>query len=98
MRKITIEAINAFNQSKPFFKSNTTVIVDKNCVKLVLFGNIIAYKYLISKRILKITNCGYFTNVTKERLNGLEGVFIRQKQGDWYLNGFKWDGKLITIL
>ena len=42
---------------------------------------------------LEITNAGWFTQVTKERLNGLPGVHIQQKDGKWFLNGREWNGK-----
>lgn len=44
-----------------------------------------------------ITNAGWQSNVTKERLNGLHNVSICQKKGVWYLNGQQWDGKLIKV-
>ena len=42
--------------------------------------------------------CGNWkTDTTKERLNGLQGVSIQQKKGEWYLNGELWDGSSIGI-
>ena len=49
------------------------------------------------KKVLKITNAGWKTNTTKERLNGLNGVRINQRKGVWYLNDKEWNGDLITI-
>lgn len=46
---------------------------------------------------LWITNCGWTSNTTKERLNGLNGVHITQKDWQWYLNGKEWDGNWIRI-
>lgn len=46
---------------------------------------------------LWITNSGWMTKTTKERLNGLPNVSIIQKSGDWYLNGEKWDGDWIEV-
>jgi hypothetical protein len=60
-----------------------------------LHGNLIAK--IDADGTLAITNAGWFTNTTKERLNGIPGVSICQKKGDWYLNGRKWDGGWITI-
>lgn len=94
MRKITDNAVNAFNLNKPFKSSNTEVKVENNIVDLYLFGHKIASK--MHNKML-ITNCGYFTNTTKERLNGLPNVRIQQKKGIWYLNGKEWDGKLIEV-
>lgn len=93
MRKITGSAIDAFKHSYPFNSGNTKVIVD-DTTRLYLFGNLIAEK--IENRLF-ITNAGYFTNTTKERLNALPNVGISQKKGKWYLNGKVWDGKRIQI-
>jgi hypothetical protein len=94
MRQITIESVNAFNEGRPFNKSNTQVTVYNEKTCLWLFGNCIATK---ENGVLKITNCGWPTVTTKERLNGLDGVSINQSKGQWYLNGEKWDGGLTTI-
>ena len=97
MRKITKESIEAFNNAKPFKKQNTEVQVLPNVTILKLHGNSIAYRYNDPKRTLSITNCGWESNTTKERLNGLNGVSIQQKKGVWYLNGKEWNGELINI-
>ena len=47
--------------------------------------------------MIQSTNCGWFSNTTKERLNGLPNVNIYQKNFEWFLNGKKWDGNLIDI-
>ena len=39
-----------------------------------------------------ITNCGWESKTTKERLNGLPDVRINQFKKKWYLNGEVWDG------
>lgn len=46
---------------------------------------------------LWITSAGWKSATTKERLNGLNGVSITQKDFEWYLNGKKWDGQWIRI-
>jgi hypothetical protein len=50
--------------------------------------------------VLQISNAGWASNTTKERLNGIPGVHIKQKNWTWYLNGQEWDGgwKRISIL
>ena len=68
-----------------------------NVTVLKLHGNAIAYKYNDPKQTLSITNCGWESNTTKERLNALPNVSIQQKNFVWYLNGKEWDGKLIDI-
>ena len=97
MRKITKESIQAFNNCKEFNKQNMQVEVLPNVTILKLHNNPIAYRYNDPKQTLSITNAGWETNTTKERLNALEGVSIQQKNFVWYLNGKKWDGELIEI-
>ena len=96
MRKITRESIDAFNSNETFSKANTTVTVSDTTTVLLLHGNSIAYKDIATGKV-EITNCGWDTTTTKERLNGLDEVEIRQRQGQWYLNGDLWDGNLIQI-
>ena len=97
MRNITIESINAFLSAKKFKKSNMQVEVLPNVTVLKYQGNEIAYRYNDPKKTLSITNCGWFSNTTKERLNGLPNVSIQQKNFIWYLNGKEWNGNLINI-
>lgn len=78
-----------------FNSSNTSVEVIEHASYLKLHGNIISVRYSDGK--LSISNCGWFSNTTKERLNALPNVHIQQKAGVWYLNGNVWDGKLIDV-
>jgi len=95
MRKITQDAIRAFYNRTPFKRGNTRVEVNEaNEARLLLHGNTIAY---ISDIKVLISNCGYFTSTTKERLNGLNGVSIVQRNFEWFLNGEKWNGGKIRI-
>ena len=96
MRKITINSIEAFNSNENFKSSNTEVVTDNHTTFLKLHGSTIAIKNIATNE-LKITNCGWETTTTKERLNGLEGVRINAKNFVWYLNGEAWNGKLITV-
>jgi hypothetical protein len=97
MRKITAQAVQAFENATPFKNGNTQVEVTPNCTILKLFGNPIAYRYNDPERTLSITNCGWPTDTTRERLNGIEGVSVSQSAGKWYLNGVEWDGNLIDV-
>ena len=97
MRTITQNAIENFLNAESFKSSNTIVEVLPNVTILKLFGNPIAYKYNDPEKTLSITNCGWKSNTTKERLNALPNVRITQVSGVWYLNGKVWDGKLIDI-
>jgi len=97
MRKITKQATAAFMDARPYKSSNTIVEVLPNVTILKLFGNKIAYRYNDPERTLSITNCGWQSVTTKERLNGLPNVSINQVKGQWFLNGKEWDGELIDI-
>jgi hypothetical protein len=104
MRKITKESIKAFLNAESFSKSNMIVKIEATenglpcLVRLYLHGNMIAERH-VNKRTerLYITNCGWFTNTTKERLNALPNVSIKQKNFVWYLNGREWNGELTEI-
>jgi len=112
-RKITNEASRAFDFSENFSKSNTQVRVTdkfgsidipgaKYYVTLSLHGNMIAEKYVDDDyRTIagtrKISNAGWMSNTTKERLNGIFGVRIQQKNFKWFLNDEEWDGNWISI-
>lgn len=97
MRQITKEASNSFIYGKNFNKANTKVeVMDNGDTRLYLHGHNIAL-FQLDKGTLHVTNCGYFTNTTKERLNGLLGVNICQKKGKWYLNGKEWNGEWTTV-
>jgi hypothetical protein len=102
MRKITQQSVNAFLSGQKFNNSNTAVTVRRpietvrEIVRLELHGNVIATRIQDSP-LFTINACGWFTNTTKERLNALPNVSIKQKAGVWYLNGEAWDGKNKTI-
>tara|TARA_S200002703_G_scaffold26985_1_gene23139 strand:+ start:1186 stop:1482 length:297 start_codon:yes stop_codon:yes gene_type:complete len=97
MRQITKESINAFLNAKKFTKQNMCVEVLPNVTILKLHQNPIAYLYNDPNKTLSISNCGWFSNTTKERLNALPNVDIRQKNFKWFLNGKEWNGNLIDI-
>ena len=97
MRKITEESVDAFLNAKKFKKANMEVEVLPNVTILKLYGNKIAYMYNDPERTLSITNCGWETTTTKERLNAIPGVSIFQKNWQWYLNDKQWDGGLIDV-
>jgi hypothetical protein len=97
MRDITQKAVNAFLNAQKFKLSNTKVEVLENVTILLYQDNPIAYLYNDPERTLSIQNCGWFSNTTKERLNGLPNVKISQKNFVWYLNGKEWNGNLIDV-
>ena len=95
MRKITQNAVNAFMRREPFKQSNTEVAVHPADTRLYLHGNLIAMIDLMGN--IKVSNAGYFTNTTKERLNGIPTVAVKQKNSEWFLNGEPWDGEWIAV-
>ena len=94
MRKISEEAADALIFGHAYNKSNTKVIKVVGGTRMYLHGNLIAEKI---NGILRITNSGWFTNVTKDRLNAFPNVSIYQVRGVWFLNGNVWDGSWATI-
>jgi hypothetical protein len=94
MRNITHESTSAFMTGEKYNSGNTNVSIYGETIHLYLHGHLIAKK---DSKGIKISNAGYFTNVTKERLNGIPGVSIAQRKGIWYLNGEQWNGEWITI-
>ena len=97
MRKITEDSVQAFMNAEKFKRDNTEVEVLPNVTILRLFSNAIAYRYNNPERTLSITNCGWRSKTTKERLNGLPNVSVYQYRRVWYLNDEEWDGKLIDV-
>lgn len=103
-RKITNEAINAFMSARQFNKDNTSVSIEpvrfamfgEKMVTLRLHGNAIAQR-LVGSNDIEITNAGWDSRTTNERLNGVPGVSICHKKGVLLLNGNVWDGEWTTI-
>ena len=94
-RKITIEAVDKFLSREPFKKSNMQVDQCYGQYRLKLHGNTIAV--LDEFNMLSISNAGWESNTTKERLNGLPHVRINQKKFQWYLNGNEWNGEWTRV-
>lgn len=90
MRLITSKIINAFMQGEAKKISNTHT----DGQSLWLFNNKIAEH---REDGLYITNAGWKSQTTKERLNALPNVSISNKKGEWYLNGNLWDGEWTKI-
>jgi len=95
MKTISLKAANALLNRKTLNTKNTKVVNDDRLTYMLLHGNMIAI--IDSENKLKISNCGWFTNTTRDRLNALPGIHIYQKNYVWYLNGKQWNGELITI-
>ena len=97
MRQITQRISTAFRNGRSLRIDNTYT----DGVAIWLFGNKIAeYRSDYNNEPLNglwITSAGWRTNTTKERLNGLPGVNITQRNHQWYLNGVAWDGNWIHV-
>ena len=90
MKQITREVVNAFIQGYNLDKANMKV----SNGKMYLHDNLIAINNGDS---ISITNAGWKSNTTKERLNGLPNVSICQKKGVWYLNDKEWNGEWTDV-
>lgn len=90
MKKVTQSITSAFVEGKPKKSPNTYT----DGLSLWLFNNKIAEH---REDGMYITNAGWKSRTTKERLNGLPNVSISQKKGEWYLNNNIWDGDWIKI-
>lgn len=101
MREITEKSVAAFKSATNVSISNTNVLSYESRVTMFLHGNRIAE---LDRRNSELTiwNCGYRTNVTKERLNGILFAYdldkIIQKAGVWYRADKKFiDGEVIKL-
>ncbi len=90
MKNITKKIVGAFNSGLAARSGNTKSTGNE----LFLFDNLIARR--VNGKI-EVRNAGWFSNTTKERLNGVSGVSVCQKNFDWFLNGKKWDGSWIGV-
>lgn len=99
MRKVTNEAVNAFINARPFKNSNTKVEIRNGETFLYLHNNMIAHK---GNNQLFITTCGWESNTTKERLNGILDAFnlprISQKNFVWFIGSEELNGKKVFNL
>jgi hypothetical protein len=96
MKQVTINSVDCLLNGGNKQFSNTLVQTVDNISKMYLFGNLIAV-FDHSNNKLKVSNAGWFSKTTKERLNGLPNVRIHQHKWKWYLNGNVWDGSLVEV-
>lgn len=98
--KITKDSVHAFIAGRQFNRENMSVDISTNYVSLRLHGNAIAIRDRETGGIF-ITNCGWFSNTTKMRLNYLLDSYnsprIYQKNWVWYLGNDQWNGNLVYI-
>jgi len=90
MRQITQEIVNAFQNSRSLRIDNSRTDGES----LWLFDNKIAE---IRRDGLWITNAGWDSRTTNERLNGLSGVHVRKQRGTLLLNDRVWDGGWVNV-
>lgn len=85
MRLITMEMSDAVHSRRYYKKSNTEVIIDNSNASVYLFENQIIQT---DGEEVVYDSCGYKTNTTKERLNGLmpQGYTIIQQQSEWHIS------------
>lgn len=92
MRKVTEQSARALRNGENYSNSNTKV---KDGV-LSLHNNAIAHIYTTEDgtKYLGLSDCGWQSNTTKERLNGIIdefglNVYISQKNFEWFLNTYE---------
>lgn len=90
MRQITRDIVRAFGNRQTLKIDNSRT----DGTSLWLFNNKIAEWRSDG---LWITNAGWDSRTTKERLNGLSGVQIQQVRGNWFLNGRRWSGGWVNV-
>ena len=89
MRQITELMSSAFRHWRNKSMSNTIVKYDDKwrTTSMYLHWNLIAVLY--DDWTLELDTCGWMSNTTKERMNGILEEFglwrIRQVKGDWFL-------------
>ena len=92
MRKVTMEIYKAFYLGIARSVGNTST--DGNAI--YLHGNKIVERR--NEREIWVSNAGWATVTTKDRLNAIAGVSINQKRGQWYLNNEAWDGSWTKVV
>ncbi len=97
MKQVTQIVIAAFNEGKAKKVGNTHT----DGKSLFLHGNKIAEH---RDDGLYISNAGWFSKTTKERLNGLPDLYISQKKYKWYIHrsteqdsSVEWDGSWVRV-
>lgn len=78
MKIITNESIEIFYNRGNLKKGNMKVVSDETLTTMYLHNNAIARLSLAGQ--LMISNAGWYSNTTRERLNGLKGVHVKQKK------------------
>ena len=90
MRQITQKIVWAFERRQILRIDNSRT----DGQSLWLFGNKIAEW---RNNRLWVSNGGWSSTTTKERLNGITGVHVQQRRGTWFLNGNEWNGSWVDV-
>jgi hypothetical protein len=90
-RKITAAATRALIDGHTFKSGNTEVILRGAMAVLTLHGNEIARRFASGK--LSVSVGGHNSLTTRERLNGIPGVYVHVWRGMLFLNGEQWAGE-----
>ena len=85
MRQVTQLAVSNWLMRKKFRRDNTQT----DGTTLYLHGHPIA-KIDDTDGMIYVRSAGWETRTTKERLNGIPGVRIHQKNWMWFLNNIPW--------
>jgi|694.fasta_scaffold33863_6 hypothetical protein len=90
MKAISIKTAHALLNYKKTKTGNTLVWQDHEGSHMTLFGNKIAWVNLDGE--LWITDCGWVTPTTRDRLSAILRVPLNIRKGAWLLDGEHWDG------
>jgi len=82
VRKVTKRVIGAWEKGESLSVGNTST----DGTTVFLYGHAIIKR---DRGMTFVRSAGYRTATTKERLNAVADV--RQRAGDWYLNGRIWE-------
>lgn len=106
-RKISEDSTQAFIKGRNFKRGNMEVVAEPGLVKMLLHGNKIAecYKIQNAEWVLTISDCGWVTDTTRERLNcllhniGLGDYRVYKRQGEFFSYGSRkeFPGKQVFI-
>lgn len=95
-RKITQDAVRAFMSDTNWRRDNTEVRTSGDSTRMYLHGNCIARRFPQTGDI-HVSDGGWQSATTKERLNGIPGVRVHQRDHQWHLNDKPWSGSWTDI-
>lgn len=89
MRKVTENAVNAFFAGRNWAGGNTTVQVEDGWVQMRLHGHKIAWRHTSEPNEIYVSQCGWPTVTTRERLNAVlytfNGLHMSQSKHKQYI-------------